>query len=70
MVLTAKFEGGFCPADCGMRIHIGDEIVRSEEHDAFIHASCAPARSPYELGPRETLCGEHWLVRPCPHCDE
>lgn len=70
MALTAKFEGGFCPADCGFRIHIGDPIVKSEEHGGFIHAGCATPTDRHELGPRESLCGEHWLVRPCPHCDE
>lgn len=65
MAVTAKFEGGMCPAGCGNRIHEGDLIRHDEEHGAFVHDSCSPARSKYDLGPGETVCGVCWLVRPC-----
>lgn len=69
MTLTARFEGGMCPAGCGSRIHIGDAIRKDEDLDAFVHDECAPKPDPYTLGPNEIVCGSCWLVKPC-RCDE
>lgn len=63
MSFPAKFEGGMCPADCGNRIHAGD-MVRYDG-DELVHDECAPKLSKYDLGPRETVCPDCWLVRPC-----
>lgn len=68
--MRAKFESsGLCPAGCGMRIHVGDEIQFDEEYGTFVHIECASVRSKYELAPTEVVCGVCWLVKPC-RCEE
>lgn len=64
----AMFDG-VCDAGCESRIHPGD-TVRYDEDDRLVHDECAPPRDPTELGPREVVCGTHWLIKPCPLCDE
>lgn len=68
MSFPAKYEGGFCPADCGQRIHAGD-MIRKDDDLGFVHDECAPKRDPLELAPGEVVCGVCWLVKPC-RCDE
>jgi hypothetical protein len=44
-------------SECGTRIHIGDPIVHSDDHDAYIHASCDSA-TPEQA---ETVCPKCFL---------
>lgn len=67
MTFRAKFEGGMCPADCGSRIHEGDLVTYVD--DELMHAECVPKRDPFTLGPREVVCPDCFLVRPC-RCTE
>lgn len=60
----AKYEGGFCPNDCGERIHTGDLVTW--DGDELVHATCAPR---LELTPTEIVCPDCWLTKPC-KCDE
>lgn len=62
MTFRAKFDG-VCAAECGNRIHPGD-LVRYED-DELVHDECAPKADPFALGPREVVCPDCWLVRPC-----
>jgi hypothetical protein len=62
----AQFESkGLCPAGCGYRIHPGD-TVRYDENDELVHDACRPRPDPHTLGPREVVCPDCFLVRPCP----
>lgn len=63
MSFRAKFEGGFCPADCGSRIHEGDMVEYVD--DELVHAECTPQRDPLELRLREVVCPDCFTVRPC-----
>lgn len=56
---------GRCAANCGSRIHPGDTI-RYDDNDELRHDQCTPKRDPLELGPREVVCPDCFLVRPCP----
>lgn len=63
--MRARFEGGFCPAGCGMRIHTGDEIAYDQDREGFVHAECVTR--PPMVGPvRCTVCGRD---KPC-RCEE
>lgn len=66
MSFRARFEGGFCPAGCGLRIHEGDDIEKVDGE--YVHADCAPKHDPLELAPSEVVCPDCWLVKPC-RCD-
>lgn len=62
-----------CAADCGERIHPGDEVMyRGEGADReLVHVECATEDgrpSPFDIGPKEVVCGVCWLIRPC-RCD-
>lgn len=62
---TAQFDGKQCPAGCGFRIHKGD-TVRYDDNDDLVHDACRPRQDPLTLGPREVVCPDCFLVRPCP----
>lgn len=55
---------GTCAAECGNRIHPGDD-VRYDEEDRLVHDVCAPKTSRFDIGPRETVCPDCWVIRPC-----
>lgn len=59
---------GLCPAGCGYRLRPG-EFVRFDDNDELVHDACVPAVSKYELGPREIVCPDCRLIRPCPCLD-
>ncbi|MEW1990759.1 hypothetical protein [Microbacterium sp. NPDC078849] len=67
MSFPAQYNGT-CAADCGYRIHEGDEIERDED-GRFRHVGCVPKPDPTTLGPKEVVCGICWLVKPC-RCDD
>ena len=67
MSIRAQFDGKQCPADCGNRIHEGDLIENVDGE--WVHVECAPKADPFTLGPREVVCPDCWLVKPC-RCDE
>ncbi|GAA5198650.1 hypothetical protein GCM10025773_12110 [Microbacterium jejuense] len=69
MSFPAKFEGGLCPADCGQRIHAGDEVTY-DTADRLVHASCTPRPDPFTIGAHETVCPDCFCVRPCRCVDD
>lgn len=64
---TAQYDG-VCSASCGQRIHPGDLISRDGD-SAFRHVDCVEKVSKYDIGPREVVCPDCWLIKPC-RCDE
>lgn len=67
MSFRAQFNGK-CAAQCGERIHEGDEIEK-DDAGAYRHVKCLPKPSKLDLGPKEVVCGTCWLVKPC-RCDD
>lgn len=66
-VFPARYDG-VCAAGCSNRIHPGD-AVRYDDDDQLRHDQCTPKRDPLELGPREVVCPDCWLIKPC-RCDD
>lgn len=63
MSFKAMYDGT-CAANCSQRIHPGDEVTRDDD-GLYWHVDCWNAPTPYELGPREVVCPDCFLVRPC-----
>lgn len=66
-VFPARYDGT-CAAHCGNRIHPGD-VVRYDDDDQLRHDACTPKPSKFDIGPREIVCPDCWLVKPC-RCDD
>lgn len=64
MSFPARYDG-YCANNCGHRIHPGDLINRDDDGTLW-HERCTPKRDPLTLGPREVVCPDCFLVRPCP----
>ena len=64
MSFPAKYEGGFCPAGCGSRIHEGD-MIRKDDDLGFVHDACRPKPSKFDLQPGEVVCPDCFQIRPC-----
>lgn len=67
MTFRAQFDG-YCAAECGYRIHPGDEVEYDEDRK-LRHVDCVPKPDPTTIGPREVVCPDCWLVKPC-RCDD
>ena len=63
-VFPARYDG-ICAAECGYRVHPGD-MVRYGDEGQLRHDECTPQPSKYDLGPREVVCPDCYLIRPCP----
>lgn len=67
MSFKAQFNGT-CAAACGERIHENDEIEKDDD-GKYRHVKCLPKLSKFDFGPKEVVCPDCWLVKPC-RCDD
>jgi hypothetical protein len=68
MTFEAKFHGACTECDC--HISPGDQIryEGSPPHRRILHAVC-PDDPTVTLRSNETVCMEHFIVKPCPECE-
>ncbi|MFF7293174.1 hypothetical protein ACFY9N_11650 [Microbacterium sp. NPDC008134] len=67
MSFKAQYNGT-CAAACGHRIHEGDEIEKDDDGQ-YRHVDCVSEPDPTTLAPKEIVCPDCWLVKPC-RCDD